>query len=279
MDIRTLKYFIAVYEEESVSAAAKRCFVAQPSISTTVSQMEESLGVNLFLRHRKGVTPTPEAHLFYKSAINIVGEFSALQELFKNTEEPQPLTLAIMPTIDSGKIGEFIKRVCAGSDKILLRLVDLGEHADARVVSEQLRKKGERFLPLWSEKYVLALPQGHRLSLQPAIALHDLDGIRIIERCHCELNDEVSIFLRKYHINPLTVAHATNEEWAVAMVAAGLGVAIVPESSVRNRDNVVTKPLRELKLVRKVGFAYDPATSSSTAVKLILDDLKVPGKR
>lgn len=278
MDMRTIRYFIAVYEEESVSAAAKRCFVAQPSISTTVSQLEEQLGLHLFIRHRKGVTPTPEAHLFYKSAITLVGEFDALKDLFKQVDEPLPLSLAIMPTIDAGKIGEFIKRISAASDRLLLRLVDLNEHADARIVSDHLRKKNERFIPLWNEKYVLALPHGHRLTLQPSVTLNDLQGVRFIERCLCELNDDVSSFLKKYHIKPITVARAMNEEWAVALVAAGLGVAVVPESSVRNMDSVVTKPIKELKLVRKVGLAYDPTLSSSAGVQLILDDLKLLGK-
>jgi len=274
MDMRAIRYFIAVYEEESVSAAAKRCFVAQPSISTTVSQLEEHLGIQLFLRHSKGVTPTPEAHLFYKSANNLMGEFDALKDLFRKVDDPLPVSLAIMPTIDAKRIGELIKRISTATDRLLLHLVDLNETADARIVSDHLRKKGERFLPLWNEKYVLALPHGHRLTLQSAIDLSDLHGVRLIERCYCELNDEVSSIINKAHVKPLTVARAMNEEWAVAMVSAGLGVAIVPESSVNHIDSVVTKPIKDLKLLRKVGLAYDPAISSSAGMQLILKELK-----
>jgi len=274
MDMRAIKYFIAVYEEGSVSAAAKRCFVAQPSISTTVSQLEEQLGLQLFIRHSKGVTPTQEAHLFYKSANNLMGEFEALNDLFRKVDDPLPMSLSIMPTIDAKKIGEFIKRISATTDRLLLHLVDLNEYADARIVSDHLRKKSERFIPLWNEKYVLALPHGHRLTLQSSVELNELHGVRFIERCHCELNDEVLSFINKSHIKPITVARAMNEEWAVAMVTAGLGVAIVPESSVKNIDSVVTKPIKGLKLIRKVGFAYDPTNSSSIGMQLILEELK-----
>jgi DNA-binding transcriptional LysR family regulator len=102
--------------------------------------------------------------------------------------------------------------------------------------------------------------------------------VRFIDRCLCEYHDDVSNFLKKNHIEPIPVARAKNEGWAVALVAAGLGVAVVPESSIRNIDNVVARPIKELRMTRKVGFAYDPVTSSSAGIKSILDDLKSPGR-
>ena len=274
MDMRAIRYFVAVFEEGSVSAAAKRCFVAQPSISTTIAQLEDQLGTSLFLRHRKGVTPTPEAHLFYKSAVGLMGEFDALKGLFRRTEEELPLSIAVMPTVDSGKIGGLIKSLGAISERLSLRLVDLNEPADARIVSDHLRGKNEHFVQLWEEKYVLALPHGHRLTLQGAVALQDLHGVRFIERCLCERHDEVTAFLAKHRIEPVPVARAMNEEWAVALVAAGLGVAVVPESSVRNREDVASKPLKGFDLVRRVGIAHDPASSSSAALQLVLKVLE-----
>ncbi len=65
MDIRSLRYFIAAYEGGSISAAARRCHVAQPSISTALAQLEEHLGTPLFERHRRGITPTEEGHRLY----------------------------------------------------------------------------------------------------------------------------------------------------------------------------------------------------------------------
>lgn len=273
MDVRSLKYFVAVYEEQSLSGAAKRCFVAQPSISTTLAQLEERLAVKLFLRHRRGVTPTEEARTFYRVAIKLIGEFSALGDLFKQEAEDIPLTLAIMPTIDATRIGEFLTNLTVDTQKLLLRLVNLGEHADARIVSEQLREKHEHFIHLWDENYVLAIPLKHRLTLQNNVALENLQGERFIERCLCEVHDEVSGFLDKQHIKPVIVAKATNEEWAVALVEAGLGMAIVPESSVRDGRRVCVRPIKELNLMRRVGFAYDPKVALSTGLRIALEQL------
>lgn len=272
MDTRSLKYFIAVFEESSISAAAKRCFVAQPSISTTIAQLEEQFGVRLFFRHRKGVTPTPEGGALYASAKQLLGGFDALKNLFKKEAGmPLPLTLSIMPTIDSGRMGEFLKNAIACDERLRLRLVEMSAHADARIVSERLCQKNERFLHLWDERYVIALPHGHRLTLQPSVALDDLHGTRFIERCLCEIHDDVAGFLEKRRIQPEVVARATNEEWAVALVAAGLGVAVVPESSIRDHDALVVREISGFKLVRKVGLAYDPSASMPAGLRLLLD--------
>jgi len=279
MDVRSLKYFTAAFEEESLSGAAKRCFVAQPSISTTLAQLEEQLGVQLFLRHRRGVTPTEEARKFYRVAIKLLGEFGALKDLFKRVEEDMPLSLSIMATIDSRQMGEFLSRIAASSERLLLRLVSLDEPADARIISDRLRKREEHFLHLWNEKYVLAIPHDHRLTLQNIVTLSDLHEERFVERCLCEMHDDVSAFLAKNHIKPLTVARATNEEWAVALVAAGLGVSVVPESSVRDKDRVAIRPIKGLKLLRKVGIAYNPNASMSTGLRIVLEQLGAKIKR
>lgn len=65
MDIRHLKAFIAVFEERNITAAAQRLCVAQPSLSVTIRQLEEELGVELFLRQARGVDVSEQARVLY----------------------------------------------------------------------------------------------------------------------------------------------------------------------------------------------------------------------
>ena len=58
MDIRELRYFAAVFRERNLTAAARRCFISQPSISAAITNLEAELGTTLFIRHKKGVAPT-----------------------------------------------------------------------------------------------------------------------------------------------------------------------------------------------------------------------------
>ena len=72
MDMRELRYFIAVFEECNLTAAAKRSFVSQPSISVAIADLEQELGTTLFIRHKKGVTPTASADDLYPLARRLV---------------------------------------------------------------------------------------------------------------------------------------------------------------------------------------------------------------
>ena len=65
MDIRELRYFAAVFRERNLTAAARRCFISQPSISAAITNLEAELGTALFIRHKKGVAPTEAAEQFH----------------------------------------------------------------------------------------------------------------------------------------------------------------------------------------------------------------------
>ena len=77
MDLRELRYFESTYELESISAAAKHCFVSQPSISSAIQSLEQYLEEDLFLRHARGVTPTDAAHRGCGSGWGIAGAATA----------------------------------------------------------------------------------------------------------------------------------------------------------------------------------------------------------
>ena len=266
MDHRQLRYFVAAYEEGSISAAAKRLYVAQPSVSVAIAQIEERVGARLFERHRHGVTATLEAKAFYARAVQVLGDFKTLSEMFSKPAEPVSLSLAIMPAIDASRIASFLKLLIQRIERLKLRLVTLDEPAEARIVSDRLLRKEDRFVHLWNEKYVLALPQGHPLTRKTKIALSDLNGVRMIERCHCELHDEASSALARRGVGPDIVARVQNEEWALAMAAAGVGVALVPEGSIRDTAGVVGRAIERFSLARRVGLAYAPGASPSSGL-------------
>ena len=83
MDIRELRYFAAVYRERNLTAAARACFVSQPSISTAITHLEAELGTTLFIRHKKGVAPTASAEQFHTLARRIIDETDAARSLLK----------------------------------------------------------------------------------------------------------------------------------------------------------------------------------------------------
>src|SRR4051812_45845912 len=185
MELRELGYFLAVYEERSVSAAARRSFVSQPSVSEALANLEHELAIRLFVRHRKGATPTAAGEQLYPIARRLVGEARALPGLFQPAPRRRRLALGLMRSLDIARVRALVAALTR-DDAIDLQLVDADQPCDLRIVSRGLRAEREVFVALWQERYVVALPRKHPLAAKRALRASDLAGARLIARCHCE---------------------------------------------------------------------------------------------
>lgn len=265
MELRELRYFLAVHETGSVTGAARRCFISQPSISAAIAALERELGAVLFVRHRKGVAPTAAADALYVRARQVVDDALSLKALFAAPPASQ-ITLGLMPSLDIGRVMPLLSPLTDPGD-VRLFLVGAEAACDARIVARSMLTEDEAFTPLWSERYVLALPPRHELRLKPLVTLSDLDGLPLIGRCNCENADQTG----DLGFKPQVVAVATTEEWALALVEAGVGATVLPEGVVPASARVAIKPLADLGLRREVGVAYRRAEATSPAVTRILE--------
>ncbi len=273
MDIRELRYFAAVFAERNLTAAAKRCFISQPSISAAIGSLEAELGTTLFVRHKKGVAPTASAEQFHAIARRIIDEADAARNLFRTPPSRHALTLGLMRTLDRPRIVGLLKPL-TDNPHIALRLVGADERADARIISKSMLKAAEHFVPFWSERYVAALPPSHPLTLKDRLRPSDFDGVAMIDRCHCEQND---LFSR--HAKPRKpAAIAESEDWAMALVAAGIGAAIVPEGVARACPDIAIRQI-DVRVSREVGLAYDAKRPVSDVLKGLIARLEQQVRR
>ncbi|MCG2638570.1 MULTISPECIES: LysR family transcriptional regulator [Bradyrhizobium] len=261
MDIRELRYFTAVYRERNLTAAARTCFVSQPSISTAITNLEAELGTTLFIRHKKGVAPTASAEQFHTVARRIIDEADAARKLFRKPSARTTVTLGLMRTLDATRTIALLKPLTARSD-VALRLVGSDERADARIISKSMLRDDEHFVPLWSERYVSALPPSHPLTLKDKLSTADLADVPMIDRCHCEQ----SAFFGRAARRRQSAAIAQSEDWAMALVAAGVGIAVVPEGVAKGVSDVAIRPI-EVKIKREVGLAYRASAPLADALK------------
>jgi DNA-binding transcriptional LysR family regulator len=269
MDIRELRYFSAVFAERNLTAAARRCFISQPSISAAITNLEAELGTTLFIRHKKGVAPTEAAEQFHSVARRILNDTDAARNLFRKPVGKQTLTLGLMRTLDMPRTIALLKPLTASPD-IALRLVGMKEPADARIVSRSITKIDEHFLTLWTERYVAVLPPSHPLTLKERLKTSDLAGVPMIDRCYCERSD---FFAKRATPKREPAAIAESEDWAMALVAAGVGVAIVPEGVARTASDVAVRPI-DVDVKREVGLAYSGKRPPSDALQGFIAGLK-----
>ena len=271
MDLRALHYFVAVYENGSLSAASKVCFVAQPSISAAIRQLEQDLEQPLFVRHAKGVRATVEGEQLYPLARQLLGQADAIRQLFRSSSEKLPFRLGLIKGLGVERMSGLLKDFTAAEGGMELTLVPHDESCDARIISADIRHKSEEFLPMWQEKYLLALPVNHPLALKSSISLFELEGLPFIHRLSCDVWPVFRDKLNLLGIHLDIRANIQTVEYAIGLVKAGLGAALLPviQEDVSHRD-IVCRGLDELNLTRDVGLAYEQGSQGVSTLKSVI---------
>ena len=252
MDVRHLKAFLAVFEERNITSAAQRLFISQPTLSVTIKQLEEEMGVALFVRQPRGVDVSDEARVLYPQARRMVAEAEALSRLFRGRENRAPLTLGIEGDIADSQIEAFVRMAHQALPNLLLTLEE-GCHGDGRLAVEEMCCEDELFLPLWEESYVMALPVGHPMTATGA----GQTWTPIDDWITCPQHPSHQRLMALYGRSPQALAgHAGSLKQALHMVAAGVGVAMLPQSLVSGHERVVTRALHLPAPTRRVGLCY-----------------------
>lgn len=251
MDLRQLEYFIAIIKEGSLTGAAKRCRVAQPSLSQQLRALEEELGETLVLRKPRGVEATAAGRILLEHAERVLEEAKLLRERFEKRRETHEgsLVFGMIPTIAPyllpRLLGPFrqafplidVQVREARTSGLIQQVVDGSiEFAILSDVTALDRKKWSLHVrELFREPLMLAVPSTHPLAsatqapkpenLQSETLIHLRDG-------HC-LTDRTLKVCRVEKLDPKL--ECDQLETALAMVAAGMGTAVVPELAVRSR--------------------------------------------
>ncbi|MDD0973502.1 LysR family transcriptional regulator [Pseudomonas fontis] len=258
MDIRHLKAFLAVFEERNITLAAQRLFVAQPTLSVTIRQLEEELGVALFLRQARGVEVSEQARQLYPQAQRMVAEAEALSRRFREQQSRAPLQLGIEADIAASQVEACVRLASAAVPGLQLTLLD-GCVGDARLGVEALCCEDELFLALWEEPFVLASsPQsaGQCWITCPQHESHQR--------------------LLGFYGDEAQAGHAGSLQQAVHMVAAGLGRALLPQSLVERHPGVQWRHWQESALTRRVGLCYAAQALQLPALAQLHQALSAP---
>lgn len=268
MDLKNLKYFVAVYEKESFSGAAKHCFVAQPSISSAIAHLEAELNTPLFTRHARGVSANQQANKLYPLAKKLLGQAEAIKSLVSIPADRQNYSLGVTRGLGVKRMSALLKQFTHQAPSMELTLVPPLQNCDARIVTKEELMEGEQFINLWQEQYLLALPLNNRLATLNEIKLADLDGIPFIQRTPCSAWNTLSDTLTLAGINLDIRAKIRTIDYALGLVSAGLGCALVPaHPEVLEHSDMTFKSIEGLSLNREVILAYStPSRLTATLI-------------
>jgi LysR family hydrogen peroxide-inducible transcriptional activator len=242
MDTRQLRYFVATAETGSVSRAAARCGVAQPSLSLALRKLEESLGTPLFDRTPRGMCPTDAGRALLPRARRILAEIESIESGLTADVEAGAGSLALgaIPTIAPYVVPAALAalrsempacRVTLREDytENLVEALAAGE-IDCALASTPLEDDRLDVEVLAQEELLVAVPAGHASATRPFITLADLRGQPAIalDEAHC-LGRQIQGFCASRGVSPTIVCRTAQLATVFELVAAGMGVSIVPE--------------------------------------------------
>ena len=256
-DLRALGYFVAAYEERSVTAASRRCFVAQPSISMAIKGLEDALNTTLFERSRQGLAPTPAAHRLYPRACSLLAQSSAMVRDFRDAPR-ETLGIFLQDDLMVEPAVPLFALIAQELPHTLVRLTASAQEARLRLVAEHCKPASDTFAPLWREPYVMLVPEQHPLRFKKRFGLADIEGLPLIEWPYCPLHQSFIRLLAERGIALQVQASAAREELLLHMVDAGMGLAVVPQSHAARARRALTRPLDgPLAFSRHIGLACD----------------------
>jgi len=265
MDLRFLSYFVAVYEEGSVSGAARSCFISQPSISHALKQLEKELDVQLFERYSRGVVATSGGRKLYPLAKKLLSDASNVKQQFSDQQALTPFRLGLSRALGVERISSVIEQFTKNIPQLELTLVDHNDSHDARIISSSLRHDNEEFAPIWHDRYVLAVPLGHPLSLEASITLSELDQLPFISRQSCEGQSQLFYAMQQQGFTTNNRAKIQTVEYALGLVGAGVGAALIPNlHSVMVQSDLCFVDISDLSISRTIGLAYGAQSQTGT---------------
>jgi DNA-binding transcriptional LysR family regulator len=249
VDLRQLRYFIAVAEEGNFSRAAQRLHVSQPPLSTQVKALEEELEVRLFTRSNRGVSLTPAGDAFLQEARGILARLEQARRHARQagSEDVGTLAVGFVSIAAYGILPPALKGFRAAYPKVEVQLHELTTDAQVRELREARLDLGIGLAPvdepdleferLQREELVLAAPSGSTAARGSGpVALRDLAREQFIvapRDIAPGLYDLTLSHCRAAGFVPRISQHARQMQTVIGLVSCGMGVALVP-SSVRN---------------------------------------------
>lgn len=285
MDIRQLRYFMAIVEEGQISRAAKRLHIAQPPLSLQLKLLEAELGVQLIERNTRSMQPTQAGHALYQRAEQIVGMIDAATKEVREQDGAMRGVLAMgsPPALGSLFMPERIQTFHArypemrfqwreGNTFRILELLDANV-IEFGIVRLPVREGAFEMIPLLTEPWVAIVPKKKRqpksitmsqLVASPLLLMHRQSGIRA--------HDMVLDAFASAGLSPAIFCESDNVLALLSLAERGLGVAIMPRSTLALRPGEFhAMDIADCQLESSVAVIWPKGRRLSAAGRLFLE--------
>jgi DNA-binding transcriptional LysR family regulator len=280
MEMQQVRYFLALAGTLNFTRAAEQANVTQPALTRAIQQLEAELGGPLFHRERQNTHLSELGRIMLPYFESIQGQAQAARAHARSLKTLETATLRIgaMCTIGPARVAELIVKFGRAHPNVELVVRDhgSGELLDQLAGGDlDLALFGlpdgpdVRFhaLPLFRERFVVAIPPDHRLAAQNLVQARDLHDEAYVNRANCEYFDHARRELRQRGVIWRRVFSSERDDWVQGMIKAGLGFGFVPELCVTD-PGLVTRRLVDPEFVRTImlvtvrGRPHSPAVGA-----------------
>lgn len=289
MELRHLRYFVAVAEEMNIHRAAERLHISQPPLSVAIQQLEEELQTLLFTREGRNIQITKAGEFFLLEARNILAQLE--QSCFQTKQVGEGKAGIIKIGFISSSVTGILQQLVSQYKVLYPNVqIDLKQYSGNRVIrkisSKEIDVGIERFpinLPnelkmnvMVKEGWFAAINKSHPLSKKKIIKVTDLKNEALIFyprwNSPVSYDDVIDIFTKK-NITPNIVQEATEQMTIAALVASDMGIGVVPETMKKIKvDNIVHVPIEGTK--NRTGFGLISRQDHDVLVHQFLDMAK-----
>ena len=251
MTLTELKYIVAVAREKHFGKAADACFVSQPTLSVAIRKLEDELEVKLFERSASEVSITPLGEEIVRQAQSVLEQAAAIKEIAKRGKYPLAgaLKLGVIYTIGPYLLPDLVRNAITLSPQMplmlqenftvkLLEMLRTGD-IDCAILAEPFPDTGLAIAPLYDEPFMAALPSHHPLAAHKSVTSGQLkrETMLLLGTGHCFRDHvlEVCPEFARFASNAEGIRRSfegSSLETIKHMVAAGMGVTLVPRLSV-----------------------------------------------
>ena len=280
MEMHEVRYFLAACETTNFHRAASSCNVTQPALTRAIKKLEVELGGSLFRRDHSGAQLTDFGRLMRPHLEEVLGRTKNAQQVARSflCLEAAPLTLGVMCTIGPLRFVGFLNAFREQHTGIEVSMVEsvpsrltellLGGTIDVALMA-QPKAFDQRLTvePIYRERFGLAFPAGHQLEQRDTVHVTDVRGETYLSRINCEYRDYLGELCRERGVDIKRGFRSEREDWILMMVAAGMGICLLPEYSATQPGichRVVDGPgvSRDVSLVTVAGRALSTAVQT-----------------
>lgn len=295
MNLRDLRYLVAVAEERHFGRAAARCAVSQPTLSAQIRKLEESLGVAVFERGPRRVVPTAVGVEVLAEARQALAHAEAIERLAEEARDPLAgrVRLGVIPTLGPYLVPPLLQVATERLPRLALALQEgvtellltgLQRHdLDLALIATDPGLAGIDSLPLFDESFWLACPAGHALATLRQIGPESLDrrALLLLDDAHCLAGQALAACAAGGRSSPPPGGgdlRAASLETLLGTAALGRGYTLVPELAVRppwrDHPGLAFRPLVGPNSRRSVRLAFRTSHPRRQTLEALADCIR-----